>query len=210
MAAVQGHEDAKKYADCMERVRGHIRTIDAIFSGRIRTGYQELNAELIFLHFRKALEEIAFSSLCANKERYSQARAKYAEFWQATNLLKEIGEINPDFYPLPMGVVSEPLQEPNMVSQHFEHVEDGYLTKEEFAFLYRQSSEVLHAKNSYRTGDPTIDARHTIPEWLSRFQKLLRIHYTKLIDHEEIWMVIVPNEGPVQVNVSRLVEPEGT
>ena len=202
------NEDAKKYANCMERVRGHIRTIEAVFSGKIRTGHQDLNAELIFLHFRKALEEIAFSSLCANVEKYSEVQTRYAQFWQAKNLLKEIGLMNPDFYPVPMRSATIPLPNSDMVTHHFEPVDSGFLTKEEFDFLYSQSSEVLHAHNPYRTGDSTINVRHTVPEWINRFQNLLRLHYIRLVDHEEIWLVIVPNEGLVQVNVSRLLEPE--
>jgi hypothetical protein len=47
----------------MERVRRHIRIVDRVLLREINTGDNDLNAELIFLHFRKALEEIAFASL---------------------------------------------------------------------------------------------------------------------------------------------------
>ena len=54
----------------------------------------DLNAELIFLHFRKALEEISFASLSANREKYSAARAGFATEWNARRMHKEaIAEI---------------------------------------------------------------------------------------------------------------------
>jgi hypothetical protein len=52
----------------MERVRLHVSIADAVIAGRVNTGDREVNAELIFLHFRKALEEVAYSSLAANRE----------------------------------------------------------------------------------------------------------------------------------------------
>jgi len=47
------------------RVRRHGHIADQVFAGKIDTHDRDLNAELIFLHFRKALEEIAFASLSA-------------------------------------------------------------------------------------------------------------------------------------------------
>jgi hypothetical protein len=51
--------DIEIYCNCIERVRHHVSIADTVFAGTIDTGLRDLNAELIFLHFRKALEEIA-------------------------------------------------------------------------------------------------------------------------------------------------------
>lgn len=58
-------DDIQIYCACKERVRHHVSIVDTVFAGRIDTGLPDLNSELIFLHFRKALEKIAFSSLSA-------------------------------------------------------------------------------------------------------------------------------------------------
>ena len=80
-------EDIQTYCNCIERARHHVSIADNVFAGRIDTGFHDLNAELIFLHFRKALEEIAFSSLSANREKYSAARTGFATEWNARRML---------------------------------------------------------------------------------------------------------------------------
>ncbi len=202
MPSDEAQDGAKKYANCMDRVRFHLSTVEGLFSKRIRTGYQDLTVELIFLHFRKALEEMAFSSLCANVEKYSAAHAKFASFWQAKNLLKEIGQINPHFYPVPIH-----FREGIHIAHHADPGQEDYLTKDDFNFLYSQCSEVLHSRNPYRTDSTTIDVKRTVPDWIDRFRRLLTLHCIQLVDHEELWSVMIPGEGPVQVAVSRLVEP---
>jgi hypothetical protein len=42
-----------------------------------------------------------------------------------------------------------------------------------------------------------------------RFRNLLRMHSIQLLDYNEAWNVIVPDEGPIQIGVSRLVPVAG-
>src|SRR5579871_5889552 len=121
--------DIEIYCNCIERVRHHVSIADTVFAGTIDTGYRDLNAELIFLHFRKALEEIAFASLSANREKYSQARAGFATEWNARRMLGFIEKENPNFYPVPL----LPPREIALGQKHFDRVSDGFLTKEDFA-----------------------------------------------------------------------------
>jgi hypothetical protein len=86
----------------MERVRRHVHIADQVFAGKIDTHDRDLNAELIFLHFRKALEELAFASLAANREKYSAARAGFATEWNARRMLGFVEKVNPNFYPVPL------------------------------------------------------------------------------------------------------------
>src|ERR1035437_3686805 len=59
--------------------------------------------ELIFVQFRKVLELIAFSSLTANKDKYSVAYANFGVHWKAKSMLQAVGKLNPNFYPVPLG-----------------------------------------------------------------------------------------------------------
>src|ERR1035438_3605047 len=135
--------DIEIYCNCIDRVRYHVSISDTVFAGQIDTGQRDLNAELIFLHFRKALEEIAFASLSANREKYSAARAGFATEWNARRMLGFIEKVNPNYYPIP-------LKEPQEIApgeKHFARVESGYLTKEDFETLYDGCAEVLHCRN---------------------------------------------------------------
>ena len=124
----------------MERVRRHIGIVDRVFLRGINTDDNDLNAELIFLHFRKALEEVAFASLAANREKYSAVRAGFATEWNARRMLGFVEKVNPNFYPVPV----KPPQEISPGHKFFDRVEDGFLTKEDFVTLYDGSAEVLH------------------------------------------------------------------
>src|ERR1035438_9699065 len=121
--------DIEIYCSCIGRVRNHLGIADTVFAGKIDTGHHDLNAELIFLHFRKAREEIAFSSIAANREKYSAARAGFATEWNARRMLGFVEKVNPNFYPLPL----KPPQETAPGQKFFDRVTEGFLTKEDFA-----------------------------------------------------------------------------
>jgi hypothetical protein len=63
----------------MARIRDRISVVQTIMSGGIKIGLADQTAELIFVQFRKTLEEIAFASLSANKEKYSEVHANLSK-----------------------------------------------------------------------------------------------------------------------------------
>jgi hypothetical protein len=191
--STQVPDDIHVYCNCMERVRHHVSVADTVFAGKIDTKHRDLNAELIFLNLRKALEEIAFSSLSANRERYSAARAGFATEWNARRMLGYVEKVNPNFYPIPV----KPPQETTPGRKFFDRVTDGFLTKEDFTTLYDGSAEVLHCRNPYAPGEPSIDVKYAVDQWSRRIKALLSWHFVQLVDVNGLWMVQVPNEGAV-------------
>jgi hypothetical protein len=187
--------DIQIYCACMERVRHHVGVADTVFAGTIDTGHRDLNTELIFLHFRKALELIAFSSLSANRERYSAVRARFATDWNARRILDSVEEVNPNFYPVPL----TPSQDTAPGHRAFGRVADGFLTKDDFVTLYGRSSKLLHSRNPYAPGDPAVNMEHPIDEWSRRIKALLRLHFVELVDVHGLWVVALPNEGHAEV-----------
>jgi hypothetical protein len=178
----------------MERVRRHVHTADQVFAGKIDTLDRDLNAELIFLHFRKALEEIAFASLSANREKYSAARAGFATEWSARRMLGFVEKVNPNFYPIPL----KPPQETVPGHKFFDRISDGFLTKDDFVTLYDGSAEVLHSRNPYAPGDPIINVKYTVYEWSRRIKLLLGWHFVQIVDVQGLWVIQVPNGGTVR------------
>ncbi len=152
--------DIEIYCNCIARVRYHVGVADTVLAGSIDIGHRDLNAELIFVHLRKALEETAFASLPANREKYSAARAGFATEWNARRMLGFIEKVNTNFYPISL----EEFQEIAPGQKHFHRAESGYLTKEDFATLYDGCTEVLHCRNPYFPRDPTIDIVHPVEE----------------------------------------------
>ena len=73
-----------------------------MLAGRVTTGDETFNIELVFVQLRKTLELIAFASLTTNKQKYSAAYANFATHWRVKDTLKALEKINPDFYPVPL------------------------------------------------------------------------------------------------------------
>jgi hypothetical protein len=181
------NDDVMRYRACMDRITNHLRAVEFFASSPPDIGCEEFSEELIAVHFRKALEDLAFCSLSANVDAYSKVHAKFASFWQAKGLMEQIGVMNPHFYPIPL-----------------DDVGTDYVSQDEFFALYKLSSGAIHSRNPY-SEEPAIVMRTIAPEWIRRFRNLLRKHSIRLIEHEETWVVVVPEHGPAQIGVDRLI-----
>jgi len=187
--------DVQIYCDCMSRIRHRIIVLQTIMAGGIKIGHADQTAELIFIQFRKTLEEIAFASLSANKEKYSEVHANFSKHWRAKDMLAVMDAVNPNFYPVPLTAPVETAPG----HKHFgEPLTDGFVTRDDFVFLYKCSSEALHTRNPYREGAPTINIKYTVHEWVARFQRLFSWHCTTLLNGDR-WIVNIPCEGNVHV-----------
>jgi hypothetical protein len=175
--------DLKLYLQCMERVTSGPPT--RFSCGKYKQVTHTPKRRTHSSALPKGLEEVAFSSLCANREKYSAIHAKFATFWRAKDLLKEIGQINPYFYPVSIRPAKQIQVEDGRKLTHFAATADDCLTKDEFVHLYTKASEVLHSRNPYRQDDATINVKYTVPEWLVKIKNLLAVHTIQLIDNEE-------------------------
>jgi hypothetical protein len=182
------------YCNCMSQIRQRTGVVQGVLNRTITTGHDVFDTELIFVQFRKILELIAFSTLTANKEKYSLVHANFAVHWKAKSMLEAVGKLNPNFYPVPLG---PPELLPNGVKQ-FTPLAEGFLTKDEFELLYNKSSEILHERNPFTAKDPVIQIGYSVAQWIVRIQTLLAFHKVDLID-ESKWMVEIPNEGAVKL-----------
>jgi hypothetical protein len=187
-------DDIRLYINCMEEVRDRINLVTAIVAHIVTTGRDLFDTELVFVHLRKVLELIAFASLTANKAKYSAAHAKFAEHWKSKLMLKELEKINPEFYPMPIG---QPQLQANGV-KHIPAVTEGFLTKNDFEFLYDKSSDILHVRNPFTAKDSVVQIGYSVKEWVSRIQVLLGLHMVRLVDGK-LWIVQVPGEGPIRL-----------
>src|SRR6204780_2835653 len=104
--------------------------------------------------------------------------------------------VNPNFYPVPLPAPVEIVPG----RKHFgEPLADGFMTRDDFVFLYKCSSEALHTRNPYKEGDPTINIGYTVQEWVARFQRLLSWHFATLLNGDR-WIVNIPGKGSVHVS----------
>jgi hypothetical protein len=72
---------------------------------------------------------------------------------------------------------------------HFEFREDDFLTRQEFAFLYDKTSDVLHAWNPFSKRTPVIDFHRPIADWAARIEGLLSHHLIRLQGQSDLLLV---------------------
>ena len=92
----------------------------------------------------------------------------------------------------------KPPQETAPGHKFFDRISDGFLTKDDFVTLYDGSAEVLHCRNPYAPGDSTINVKYTVDEWSRRIKLLLGWHFVQIVDVKGLWVVQVPDEGPIR------------
>jgi hypothetical protein len=83
-------DDNVIYANWIARIRNRLNVVDDVLSGRMKIMNQHVLAEVIFIQFRKSLEEVAFASLSANKDVYSAVHAKFSLHWRVNDMLTEL------------------------------------------------------------------------------------------------------------------------
>jgi hypothetical protein len=185
-------EDKQAYCSCMEQVKRRLALVRKVANGEIQTGDADANAEFICFQLRRILELIAFATLAANRDRYSQIRNDVENEWRSKHIFKKLREINPDFYPVP---VIPTHVAPN--TWHFDLRADGFLTEAEFFLLYDKCSEAVHEWNPFRTDVRLIDFELSLMEWATRIENLLEFHRIRLVDQSDILLVRLsdPKDG---------------
>jgi hypothetical protein len=199
------NDDAIKYCNCMEEIKKRIHAITTILNKKYTTTYLATNIEFSCLQIRKILELIALASIAANKTEYAEQYQKFSSHWNAKRILEDIEKINPQFYPVPGKQIID--QNTGKVLK-IELIESGFLTKEEFPYVYDKCSEVIHSSNPYGASVNLDEFDSLIPEWNEKIIKLLNHHQIQLIDSDlQLWVLMnSKNDGKVHTFIFKLVD----
>ena len=177
---------ATAYCNCMEDVKARLKLIRSIVEGHSPFGAKGLDGEVVCLLLRKVLEQIAFSSLVAHRKTYEAAQSDLCSIWLAKRLLLRLEKLHPEYYPSPV----RPGKSQHVgVHHHFDPVEDGYLTKEEFVFLYDTASGRMHTWNPFKDAERVLNFQRSIAEWVARIAALLDYHLVHFIGTKDLWLI---------------------
>lgn len=185
------------YAEQMQEIKRRTQVIDHFLYKGGHALFQPTTTETVCLQFRKILELIAFSSLIANRAKYSEIHKNFASHWNAELLLKDLARVNPNFYPKPID--EKPSNIPGMKSE-WADVTDGYLTQDDFIHIYKKCGGMLHANNPYgsKTGHHYFDK--SFPEWRKKLIRLLNCHQVHLVGETNIWLIHMQEDGDDEVH----------
>lgn len=181
---------AVTYCKCMEDVKARLNLIRAITEGQLPLGAEGLDGEVVCLLLRKVLEQIAFSSLVAHRETYEDVHNDVGSIWRAKRLLERLGKLHPEFYPAP---VRRGVSQHFGVQHQFEPVTDGFLTKDEFVFLYDTASDGIHTWNPFKDAERVINFQRPIAEWVVRIEALLDHHLVHFVGTQDLWLIQMDN-----------------
>lgn len=178
------NEDFQKYCDCMEQIKVRIGVIDFILGDLSSWKTTPMtDIEFLFLQFRKILELIAFSSICANRETYQKVRrevnSNWENDWRADGIIKIIENFNPNFFPIPVKEVVDS----NSTKRKLEMVKNNVLDKSLFKTIYGQCKNFLHAEHPYNASTKNLSSiKKKMLIWKNKIINLLNTHTVQLID----------------------------
>jgi hypothetical protein len=195
---------ASIYCSCMEDAKARLMLIKSITLGHSPLGSDGLDAEVVCLLMRRVLEQIAFSSLVAHRETYDKFHNDVKTVWRAKRLLKQLEKAHSGFFPSP---VRRGVSETVGVQHHFEPLEDGFLTKEEFIFLYDIASNGIHTWNPFKDAERILNFERSIAEWVLRIEMLLANHVVRFVGTNDLWLIQMdhPEDHKVHAFIAPMV-----
>ena len=168
------------------------RLLHAIeLASTLKPGVATYEHEYVALHIRKLLEQIAYSSLIVNRTAYLRNFPKFEKEWRPTQLLKLIEQINPNFYPQPVVYPSPG----NLVA-----LEDGFITREDFEFLYKKTHVLLHAQHPHVPFQDVSQWKHSPNDWLVMIGTLLQFHVMHVAESDRLLIIeLGPRDCPPRI-----------
>lgn len=173
-------DELKQYRNCLYEIQRRIMVIEDHLNERYVEKYLICEVEFICLQYRKILENIAFSSLCANIEQYKGVREKYYNDWNAKKILDAIEKINKDFYPKPVVRKWIGKSKYNSDMYNLEEYKGTYLNREKFIEVYDECSNFLHESNPFSERMDIKKMKKKFEIWLSEIKCLLNHHVTRV------------------------------
>lgn len=185
-------KERQKYADVMNEIKRRTKVVHSFLSSERNAIYSAVNIELVCLQIRKILELIALGSLVANQKIFLKKVNNLQNMWNAKYILSDIEKLNPDFYPRPID--EQPSKLDGVVNDLID-VTEGYLTKDDFIFVYAKCGKILHAENPFGNGiDYKYYEKH-IPIWMHKIQRLLNSHQITLLNDKNMYLVHMQENG---------------
>lgn len=180
-----------RYLRNMQIIKWRMKAIKDIRMNKCHTTYPATNVEFCALQIRKILELIAFSSLISDLDVYREQLNDIEKKWNARLILKDIGRIHPDFYPVPIDTA------PNNKYRWLEK-KTPYLTKEQFEDIYKKCGKVLHEDSAFMD-DKDMDSTYKhadeqIDNWVFLIMNLLNTHIVHLYNKKDLFYITMGGE----------------
>jgi hypothetical protein len=177
------------YAALMEEIKRRVEVIQRAVSGHYSLP-SIVALELCYVQLRKVCEVFALACLTAHGEIEGVRRKFLQKTYNADLIIKELGRLHPQFYPIPSQQRLDPF---NGKVVEVVTVASGYLTKDELLNLYGKCGTYLH-RGSIRQlltkWEPTVDF-HKIADWVGKITTLLNHHQIQTVQPDrQLWVMM--------------------
>ncbi len=189
--------DIAKYVSLMKEIKLRIDVIFFFMRGGGHALYEPTTIESMCLQVRKILELIAMASLVANKAAYSRVYNDFAKTWNAKFLLRQLKEVNPDFYPEP--IVETPSDQAGVKMEWADRAQD-YLSQREFVKVYEKCGAIMHWGNPFGSQVDYVYYKKQLPVWCQRIMNLLNSHQIRLAGDDRIFLIHMKEEGDDEIH----------
>ncbi|ELZ1262026.1 hypothetical protein SPN99_004270 [Vibrio fluvialis] len=191
-----------QYLELLQEIKCRTHVITSLdISGNYP--FHNVNVELACLQIRRILELIAFASLTSNVELYSKEYEKFAKFWNAERMLRDMETVHPLFYPMPV------YQSPTEYGTELVALdEELFLTKKDFVKVYKKCGAVMHSDNPYGSKVDYGYYKENIVLWMNKIRNLLNAHKIKLVGSEDLYLIQMGSmkEKP-SCNIFKVISP---
>ena len=178
--------DTKAYIAVMEEIKLRMNVVRSLLEKKISVIYHATHVESMVLQVRMITELVALASLSANKSIFEKNRKKFENHWQPKKILKDVENLNPNFYPVP--IVEVQLKHSIAVGE-FVNLQDGFMTRDELIEVHGKCGNLLHAQNPYGKGVDYDNYEKMVPTWMNRIMTLLNFHLVKLLNENRFYRV---------------------
>ncbi len=191
--------DPSPYLGVMRDIKHRVLVVQAFLDGTASAIYVPTQVESMVLQIRMIMELIALGSLAANKEVFEAHSVKFTRHWEPSKILRDVGQLNPRFYPRPFRTA------PMGLDGVIDHIPvEGFLTKDELVQIHGRCGDLLHAKNPFGKGADYAWFRSMVPLWLEKVVKLLNNHEIYLLGDETMYVIQMSVEGSDDVHMTTL------
>jgi hypothetical protein len=188
------------YADLMDEARIRIHAIRDTIDAR-ESWAPRLLQEFVYLQLRTLCETIALGCLVAHGDITNRSTLKR---WEIPAIMKEMGKLNPDFYPRPVRIQFLP----TIVRLH--DYSEPFLSKAELTKLWKRSGSFVHRGSAKdllaEQGSQLVVNLDPVIEWGRKILNLLEQHIISSADKKSHVLAVlshVPSGGRSKVWISK-------
>jgi len=171
------NHECRMYAQCMREIKQRLFFIRERLALGSSDERKIFDTEILCLQFRAIFELIYLSNLAAHQKLYTKGYDKLKREWRTSSIARFIETHNPDFYPTPVNVKYEIVNEELKIDLTL--VESGFLTKPELLEFYEKCSAYIHPRNPF-CEESDFKIWLIFPELFHKICRLLEAHVVNM------------------------------